>query len=152
MAVIKEKMKEVIDAQPDDATYDEILRELAFERMVDRGLEDSRTARVISNEEMEHRIRTCGAGRDRAYRHDDRVGSWPGNSLNEEFLRCPGHSGQTNRHRSSHTRPGPGSLRTREQGSPGGVVPRRGAPVGDDLVPEIRASFGTGDAGYDASR
>ena len=58
MAVIKEKMKEVIDAQPDDATYDEILRELAFERMVDRGLEDSRTARVISNEEMEHRIRT----------------------------------------------------------------------------------------------
>ncbi|MFH0341902.1 MAG: hypothetical protein ACHBNF_07170 [Chromatiales bacterium] len=58
MAVIKEKMKEVIDAQPDDATYDEILRELAFERMVDRGLEDSRTARVISNEEMGHRIRT----------------------------------------------------------------------------------------------
>jgi predicted transcriptional regulator len=58
MAVVKEKMKEVIDAQPDDATYDEILRELAFERMVDRGLEDSRTRRVISNEEMEHRIRT----------------------------------------------------------------------------------------------
>ena len=58
MAVVKEKMKEVIDAQPDDATYDEILRELTFERMVDRGLEDSRTRRVISNEEMEHRIRT----------------------------------------------------------------------------------------------
>jgi predicted transcriptional regulator len=58
VAVVKEKMKEVIDAQPDDATYDEILRELAFERMVDRGLEDSRTRRVISNEEMEHRIRT----------------------------------------------------------------------------------------------
>ena len=34
MAIVKEKMKEVIDSQPDDATYEEILRELAFERMV----------------------------------------------------------------------------------------------------------------------
>ncbi|KAF0192333.1 MAG: hypothetical protein FD165_958 [Gammaproteobacteria bacterium] len=32
--------------------------ELAFERMIDRGLEDSRAGRVISNEDMERRIRT----------------------------------------------------------------------------------------------
>lgn len=51
-------MQSVIDAQPDDATYDEILRELAFARMVDRGLEDARSGRTISNEEMAHRIRT----------------------------------------------------------------------------------------------
>ena len=56
MAEVKEKMKEVIESQPDDATYEEILRELTFERMVERGLEDSRKSRTISNEEMEHRI------------------------------------------------------------------------------------------------
>ena len=53
----KERMKEVIEAQPDDASYDEIMRELAFERMVDRGLADVRGDRVISNEEMGKRIR-----------------------------------------------------------------------------------------------
>ena len=53
----KEKMKAVIEAQPDDATYDEILRELAFGRMVDRGLKDSREGRTISNEDMGERIR-----------------------------------------------------------------------------------------------
>ncbi len=52
----KEKMKALIEAQPEDATYDEILRELAFERMVERGLADSRAGRVISNEEMGRRI------------------------------------------------------------------------------------------------
>jgi hypothetical protein len=46
---IKEKITEVVMAQPEDATYDEIIRELAFSRMVDRGLEDLRSGRVISN-------------------------------------------------------------------------------------------------------
>ena len=58
MAIAKEKMKEVIESQPDDATYEEILRELTFERMVERGLADSRKGHVISNEQMEHRIRS----------------------------------------------------------------------------------------------
>lgn len=58
METVKQKMTEVIQAQPDDASYEEIMRELAFERMVDHGLEDSRKGRTITNEEMEHRIRT----------------------------------------------------------------------------------------------
>jgi len=58
MSNVKEKMAEVIQSQPEDATYEEIMRELAFERMVERGLEDSRNGRVISNEDMERRIRT----------------------------------------------------------------------------------------------
>ena len=58
MAIAKEKMKEVIESQPDDATYEEIFRELTFERMVERGLADSREGHVISNEKMEHRIRS----------------------------------------------------------------------------------------------
>lgn len=57
MSSVKEQISEIIQAQPEDSTYEEILRELAFARMVDRGLEDSRQGRVISNEEMERRIR-----------------------------------------------------------------------------------------------
>lgn len=57
MSIVKERMREIIESQPDDASYEEIVRELAFERMVERGLEDSRKGRVISKEEMEHRIR-----------------------------------------------------------------------------------------------
>jgi len=54
----KERIRELLDAQPDDASYDEILRELAFERMVDRGMSDVREGRVVSNEEMGKRIRS----------------------------------------------------------------------------------------------
>lgn len=58
MPVAKEMMTKIIEEQPDDSSYDEILRELAFSRMIERGLEDSRENRVISNDEMEHRIKT----------------------------------------------------------------------------------------------
>ncbi len=58
MTSAKARMVELILEQPDDATYDEIMRELAFQRMVDKGLEDTRSGRTISNKEMAHRIRT----------------------------------------------------------------------------------------------
>ncbi len=58
MATPKEQMVKVIEAQPEDSSYDEILRELAFARMVDRGLADSDTGRTISNQEMQERIRS----------------------------------------------------------------------------------------------
>ena len=58
MSSVKEKMTEVIRSQPEDASYEEIMRELAFERMVERGLDDSRGGRIISNEDTEHRIRS----------------------------------------------------------------------------------------------
>jgi len=57
MLSAKEQMTDIIQAQPDDYTFDDILRELKFARMVERGLEDSRTSRTISNEEMKRRIR-----------------------------------------------------------------------------------------------
>jgi len=53
----KEQMKELIEAQPDDATYEEIMRELAFACMVQRGLADARQGRTVSHEEMGRRIR-----------------------------------------------------------------------------------------------
>ena len=53
----RKETRYLVESLPDDASYEEIMRELAFERMVERGFEDSRKGRVISNEEMEHRIR-----------------------------------------------------------------------------------------------
>lgn len=58
MSTVKERMKEVIQSQPDDSSYEEIFRELAFERMVDRGLDDFRQGRVLSEDELGRRIRT----------------------------------------------------------------------------------------------
>jgi hypothetical protein len=57
MLSAKEQMTSIIQAQPDDCTFDDILRELQFARMVERGLEDSRAHRTINNEEMKRRIR-----------------------------------------------------------------------------------------------
>ncbi len=58
MSSIKEKMTRIIEQQPDDSSYDEILRELAFARMIERGLEDSEAHRTISDAEMGSRIKT----------------------------------------------------------------------------------------------
>ena len=58
MVTAKEKMAEIIRGQPDDSSYEEILRELAFATMVERGLSDSREGRTISDEDMQRRIRT----------------------------------------------------------------------------------------------
>jgi predicted transcriptional regulator len=56
MPSVKDKMTEIIHSQPDDSSYDEIIRELIFERMIEKGLDDSISGRVISNEEMRARI------------------------------------------------------------------------------------------------
>ena len=52
----KEQMFEIIEKQPDDSSYEELLRELAFERMVERGFDDADQGRTISHEEMGRRI------------------------------------------------------------------------------------------------
>jgi len=49
--IAKDMAKQIIDALPDDSSYDEILKELA-----ERGLEDSKFNRTISNEEMKQKI------------------------------------------------------------------------------------------------
>ncbi len=58
MTTAKEEMIGIIKEQPEDSSYDELLRELAFKRMVDRGLDDARNGRTITNEDMERRIRS----------------------------------------------------------------------------------------------
>jgi len=57
MISAKEQMIHIIHNQPEDSSYDEILRELAFHRMIEKGLTDSNMGRTISNEEMGRRIR-----------------------------------------------------------------------------------------------
>ena len=55
---VKDELTKLIQDQPDDSSYDEILRELAFNLMVQRGLVDSDEGKTISNEEMERRIQS----------------------------------------------------------------------------------------------
>ena len=56
MMTVKERTKSMIDDMPDDVSIDEILKELAFQLMIDRGLEDSEQQRILSDAEMEHEI------------------------------------------------------------------------------------------------
>ena len=56
MTAPKEEAKKIIDALPEDTTYDEILKELAFHKMIQHGLEDIKDGKVISNHEMEQTI------------------------------------------------------------------------------------------------
>ena len=64
MASAKEQMLRIIHDQPDDRSYEEILRDLAFVRMVERGLADSEAGRTITHEEMARRIRSGRAELD----------------------------------------------------------------------------------------
>ncbi|MBI2986122.1 MAG: hypothetical protein HYY45_05060 [Deltaproteobacteria bacterium] len=57
MSKAKEELMKLIEEQPEDSSHEEIVRELAFHVMVQRGLADSDGGRVISNEEMARRIR-----------------------------------------------------------------------------------------------
>ena len=58
MATAKEELKALLEAQPEDSSSEELVRELAFHVMVQRGLADSDAGRTISNEDMGHRIRS----------------------------------------------------------------------------------------------
>jgi hypothetical protein len=58
MATPKERMTRIVQDQPEDSSPEEIVRELAFHVMVERGLADSDAQRTISNEQMAHRIRS----------------------------------------------------------------------------------------------
>ena len=58
MPSAKEQIAKIIQDQSDECSYDEILRDLVFVRMIDRGLADSDAQRTTSHEEMGRRIKT----------------------------------------------------------------------------------------------
>ncbi len=57
MSTAKDQIKQILESQPDDSSYDDILRELAFKSMIDKGMSDSKEGNVISNKDMGNKIR-----------------------------------------------------------------------------------------------
>jgi len=57
---IKQELMEVIRQQPDASSAEDIVREVVFHVMVQRGLADSDAGRLVSNEQMGQRIRSLG--------------------------------------------------------------------------------------------
>ena len=57
----KEAVVDIVSGMPEDSAHDEILQELVFNRMVERGLADADAGRVISDEEMERTIHSWRA-------------------------------------------------------------------------------------------
>jgi predicted transcriptional regulator len=53
---VKDAMIDIIGRQPEDSTYDEILRELAYARMVQRGLDDGDAGRTVADSEVRRKI------------------------------------------------------------------------------------------------
>ncbi len=56
MPSIKEKMIQIINNQPDDSSYNEILQELSFVNMVNRGLSDSNNNKVTEHDKIKKEI------------------------------------------------------------------------------------------------
>lgn len=48
----KEHAIKIINQQPDDANFDELLHELAFANMVERGLNDIEAGNLVTNEKV----------------------------------------------------------------------------------------------------
>ena len=58
MSTAKKHLTKLIEIQPEDSSEAEIVRELAFDLMVRRGLADAEANRTISNKDMGRRIRS----------------------------------------------------------------------------------------------
>ena len=56
MTTAKEEMVDIISRQPDDSSYDALLRELAYARMIQRGLQDATEGRVKSDADVKKSI------------------------------------------------------------------------------------------------
>ncbi len=54
----KKQMAKIVAEQPEDSSYEEILKELAFARMVERGMADSTAKRTFSNVEVKRKIKS----------------------------------------------------------------------------------------------
>ena len=52
----KEFVQQTLNEMPDDVSVEEIIKELAFKRMIKRGAEDSLNNRITSQEQLEKQI------------------------------------------------------------------------------------------------
>jgi predicted transcriptional regulator len=58
MSDAKDAMTAIIARQPEDSTYEEILRELAYSRMIQRGLDDADAGRTSTDDEIRRKIKS----------------------------------------------------------------------------------------------
>lgn len=56
MATAKEHLRELIKRLPDDCTLEDVQYHLYVQQKVERGLEDVRRGRVLSQEDVERRM------------------------------------------------------------------------------------------------
>lgn len=56
MSSIKETMIDIINKQPDDSSYEEILQELSFVNMANKGLKDTKNGRTTEHEKVKKEI------------------------------------------------------------------------------------------------
>ncbi len=54
----RQLMLAILHVQPAGSSYDELLRKLAFQRLVDRGLADLEQGDTLSTDELRRRIKT----------------------------------------------------------------------------------------------
>lgn len=57
MSTVKEIFIKLIEAQPDDSNADELLRELLFAAMIERGLRDSDAGETVSHAELKENVK-----------------------------------------------------------------------------------------------
>lgn len=58
MSTAKSELEALIRKQPDDSSLEEIVRELTFHVMIQRGLADAEAGRTISHKEMQEKVRS----------------------------------------------------------------------------------------------
>lgn len=56
MSAVKEQMIKIITEQPEDSSFIEILQELSFSAMVNKGLQDSLDGKVSSTSHLKKEI------------------------------------------------------------------------------------------------
>ncbi len=54
--ITKERINKIVNKQPADSSYNEIMRELIFAKMIKKGLADSKNGNLTSHEDMKKEI------------------------------------------------------------------------------------------------
>jgi len=56
MTAPKNVAKEIIDTLPEDSSFEEIIKALAFDKMIQKGLKDAKNKRTITHKELSTQI------------------------------------------------------------------------------------------------
>jgi hypothetical protein len=56
MSTVKEEVRKLLDQLPDDVTFEDVQYHIYVRQKIERGLEDVREGRLLTQEEMERRM------------------------------------------------------------------------------------------------